>query len=343
MHHFLVFLKRLAVLFHREKLFHVLAMVGVLVLVGSSAFVYFEKNLAFTDALWWSVVTMSTVGYGDISPATPGGRLVGLLIMILGIGFLGILTASIASIFVEERLLENKGMKPAEVTDHFIICGWNFRGPHILEEMRADPKCGNQPVVVIADLAEKPLDDDNLFFIRGEITPENLKKANLDGAHTVMVLSDDRLDAYARDAKSVLNTLTIESLRPEVYTCVELMDPENAEHCKRAHADEIVVVGELGTNLLVQAALDHGITRMVTELISNRYGKALYKLPIPAWLAGQRYYDLLCRLKKEHNLLCVGVENAEGRELLTSPDNDHPLQQGDHLLVIADKRPQLPS
>ena len=173
--------------------------------------------------------------------------------MILGIGFLGVLTATIASIFIENKLLENKGMKMIDTSNHFIICGWNFRGADIVTELRADPKCRETPLVVIADLSEKPSNDPNLFFVRGEVNSENLKKARLTKAQCVIILSDDRLDVYARDAKTILNTMTVKHLRPDIYTCVELMDPKNLEHCRLAKSDEVIVVGELSTNLLVQS------------------------------------------------------------------------------------------
>ena len=83
-------------------------MVLLLLVVGAAALGIFEKNLGFFDALWWSVVTVTTVGYGDISPVTVGGRIVGVLLMFLGIGFIGILTATLASLFVENRLMENR-------------------------------------------------------------------------------------------------------------------------------------------------------------------------------------------------------------------------------------------
>lgn len=66
---------------------------------------YFEQ-MKFQDALWWSFVTATTVGYGDLSPATNAGRIVASLLMLVGIGLIGSLTSSITSFFlhpVEEK------------------------------------------------------------------------------------------------------------------------------------------------------------------------------------------------------------------------------------------------
>ena len=340
MHHVFVVFRRFFQLVRRERLHRVAFIVAAVILIGSSAITLFEDKLAFSDALWWSVVTMTTVGYGDISPVTTGGRIVGMGVMILGIGLLGLLTAIIASMFVENKIMENKGMKKPQVSNPFVICGWNFRAADIVEELRADPKCGNLPIVVIADLTEKPTMDPNVHFLRGEVRQDVLEMAGMSSAGVAIVLADDRLDAYARDAKTILNTLTIKNLYPAVYVCVELMDPNNVEHCRMARADEIIVVGELSSNLIVQAALDHGITRIITELVSNRFGNELYKIEPPSRWIGSTFIEVLTEMKQEHGILCVAIEKEEQGALIANPDADYRLDNGDRLIIIASERPR---
>ena len=339
MHYFIAIFRRVTSAIRRENVLRLSVIVLLVLLAGSGAFVLFEEKIAFADALWWSVVTMTTVGYGDISPETMGGRIVGAAVMLLGIGFLGLLTATIASAFIERRLLENKGMKSTKVTGHFIICGWNFRGKDLVKELRADTKSSTLPIVIIADIPEKPLDDPDLYFVRGEVSGDSLEKSSIEEARVAIVLSDDRLDSYARDAKTVLNILTLKNANPNLYTCVELMDPKNVDHCRMAKADEIIVVGEISTNLLVQAALDHGITHMISELVSNRYGKELFKIDIPSRLIDRTFFDVMCELKKKYDILCLGIEGKSGDGSTANPDGDRRLAEGDQLIVIASERP----
>jgi voltage-gated potassium channel len=103
----------LAILGHRGLFRVLLAAVGLLFL-GAWLVLLFEKNAAgsnihsYHDALWWAVVTVTTVGYGDRFPVSEGGRAVAVILMLVGIGLIGVLTATVASFFVAEHTDANK-------------------------------------------------------------------------------------------------------------------------------------------------------------------------------------------------------------------------------------------
>jgi voltage-gated potassium channel len=102
-----------AVLRH-HSLFRVLIAAAATLFVGAWLVLLFEQNAkgsnihSYPDALWWAIVTVTTVGYGDRYPTAVGGRIVAVVLMLLGISLIGVLTATIASVFVKEHTDANK-------------------------------------------------------------------------------------------------------------------------------------------------------------------------------------------------------------------------------------------
>jgi voltage-gated potassium channel len=304
---------------------------------GTIGLAYFE-SMPPAQALWWSLVTITTVGYGDIAPVTAGGRVVGAITMLAGIGVLGVLTASIASLMISTKWEGLRGMRAVDCHHHLVLCGWNYKAREILDELRSDRGEPDIPVVLIADLSEKPVDLPKFLFVRGEVNHSTMEQANMSTALAVIVLGDEHIDAFLRDARTILTTLTIKTVYPHLYTCVELVDPKNVSHCQLARADEIIVSAALTSNLLVRAALDHGVTRVVSELLSTE-GHELYLTPVPQQAIGHTFLDTLQQIKRDHNVLIVAVQSSDGK-IWTNPDSTYALQPNDHLYVIAEHRPQ---
>ena len=105
---------RVEAILKHHSLFRVLiAVVGTL-FIGAWLVLLFEERAkgsnihSYPDALWWAIVTVTTVGYGDRFPVTEGGRVVAVILMLVGIGLIGVLTATVASVFIKEHTDANK-------------------------------------------------------------------------------------------------------------------------------------------------------------------------------------------------------------------------------------------
>jgi voltage-gated potassium channel len=327
--------------FRRENLHRLLLLLLVMITLSSVALVIFEPGISLLNAFWLSIVTLTTVGYGDITPTTLAGRIVGIFIMLFGIGILGMFTASIASIFVEKKLKEDRGMHTYDFSNHIIICTWHHGTPEIIKELRSDTRIADSPIVLLAELETKPINDPNLYFIKGAVSEENLKKANIEKAQTVIILGDDKLEANARDAKVVLSTLTVEDINPNVYTIVELVNENNARHCQRAKADEIIVGSEFSCRLISRAATDHGISKVISELLSSRKGEDIYKVRVPKILADKPFLEVFTYMKKENGSIVLAIQESDSGVVTSNPDNDKIIKPDDSLIVIANRKPEI--
>ena len=328
------FLEFLAFL-RREHLFRLMGVIVVLVLGGAVGSAYFQEGQSFPDALWWAIVTLTTVGYGDISPESLGGRLIGVVLMFFGIGVLGLFTATIAGVFVEKRLRKERGMGSYDLEGHIILCEWNDRTKEILKDLRADARAATAPIVLVADIDAKPVVDEHLYFVRGDLTEEHLKRAGIEKAATVVIVGDRSLASGARDAKAVLSVLTVESLNPDVYSIVELASEENVRHCERAHADEIIVGAEFSSRVISTATLDHGISTVLRELLSAQVGHDLITVPVPEELGGRHFFDVFCDLKRGHGMIALAILRHGGGAVETNPESDTIVGSDDRLVVVS--------
>jgi len=116
--------------------------IGVLLLI-SAALVWLLEHQgsasntieSFWDGIWWAIVTVATVGYGDKYPITGMGRVVGMMLIIIGFASLSVFTGLIASLFLEDRLKGAKGLKQLRLNNHIVICGWNNTGHFFLRAL----------------------------------------------------------------------------------------------------------------------------------------------------------------------------------------------------------------
>ena len=319
----------------REHLFRLAVVIVVLIVAGAGGLTWFEEDRPFPDAVWWAIVTLTTVGFGDIAPVSLGGRLIGVVLMFFGIGVLGMFTATIAGAFVEQRLRRERGMGATELEGHIILCTWNDRTREILKDLRADPRSADADIVLLGQVDAKPVEDDKLHFVCGDVNEEDLKRAGLERASTVVLVGDRGLDHCARDAKAVLAVLTVKSLNPQVYAIVELAGENNVRHCERALADEIIVGADLCSRVLSTAALDHGISTVLRELLSAQVGQNLITMRVPAAQAGRSFFELFSDLKREQGKIALAIQRRGSREMVTNPDADARVEAEDRLVVIS--------
>ncbi len=163
---------------------------------------------------------------------------------------------------------------------HLIICGWNRKAEIIVREYDAAHRDDPMPVVVIARVEGPPTFTDptlrkRVLFLDDDFTKISaLEKANVKKASTCVVLSDTTRGRNERDAdaRTILAALTVEKLRPSVYTCAELNRREYAQHLTLGAVDDYVVGGEHSAFLLAQAALNRGTLNVFSELLSYEYG-----------------------------------------------------------------------
>jgi voltage-gated potassium channel len=320
----------------------------VLLLVLATVLVYFGEHGhnpnagTFRSVVGWAIEELA-VGH-PWDPVTRLGRSAFFAIELLRPVSFGLIIAALTTNLVQLLLRGSAGKGRSKLKDHIVVCGWSSKGPEIISQLRKRDDERDRPVVILALLAENPSRDDLTTFVHGDPTKaEDLKRAAIEHAQTAIVLADNSLpgvDVEDVDSRSLVTVLNIETLAPQVYTCVEVFRSENHEHFRLTKADEIVVSGRLTGALLAHSAATHGLSKVVHDLLSFPEGNEFYWVAVPARLGGRPFRDVLFELKEQANCLPVALADKDS-EYHTNPPSDHVVQEGDRLLVIAPSFPSL--
>jgi voltage-gated potassium channel len=283
---------------------------------------YFEQGKSDSniqsiwDGIWWSVVTIATVGYGDRFPVSVGGRLVGLIVIFFGVGMMSLFTATIASIFVEKKIKEGRGLETVKSKDHGIICGWNHYTEEVLAGLTTYGSLDDTPLVLINELSVDEMESlrlkyhkYNLKFLRGDYVREDvLIRANIARARFAVLMADisGGHSLERTDERTTLTALTIKYIAPNVKTIAELLDAGNRQHLKRANVDEIIVRGEHIGSLLATAVKSPGLPRLISGMLSLGDTNKFWRIEIPKTFVGATFRDLARYYREKRQAILIG-------------------------------------
>ena len=305
---------------HRERISALVLVVVTLIVLGALGFALAEPGEGtwleqFGRGAWWALVTLSTVGYGDVVPITLMGRLVGSVIILGGVVTLSLVTATIASVFIERKFRRERGLEPVKVNQHILVLGWSEEGESLLDQLLKQlPE--EIPVVLVNKQPPEQMEalqdrypGNAPIFLRGEYSREEvLFKANVRQAIRAIILADRQPEETATqvDQRTLVTALTLKAINPKVRILAELLRPENRTSLERAGAEEVIVRGQYDSALLAGAIASPGIFRIFTNLLTGE-GYNLWSVEIPPGFYGRPLSELAAHLQEKHQSLLIAI------------------------------------
>ncbi|RMH62843.1 MAG: potassium channel protein [Calditrichaeota bacterium] len=339
-------------LFHhggRNNLLRVLSLTLMLNIIFGVAFYFAERDvqqgLSLTDAIWWAMVTMTTVGYGDIYAQTWIGRfLISYPCMLLGIGILGYLVGTVAEMILDYGSRKKKGLLRIKMNNHLIIC--NYPGEQkvlrVIEELRRSREFSDAGLILVAQKPEtlpESLTEQNVRFVRGHPAREEiLDKAAVRQARGVFVLAQDPADPASDTLSFAIATqvhIMEKEMKKDLRVVVELVSQENMAMMRRSGADGIVSADGIMDALIAQEFLFPGLNSVFHEILSNARGSQFYIVPNKL---GAGRYGALCRKALESGRPITLVGLKRGKQTLLNPDPSQEIHQDDDLIILAPGR-----
>ncbi|MCA9267197.1 MAG: TrkA family potassium uptake protein [Planctomycetales bacterium] len=291
------------------------------------------------DGSFWQVGVLLFSGYDAEPPETTLGRALSFLCLFLGIALVLMLTADLSSQLVATALA-GRGRKTVAVRGHVLLCGWHHTAESLVQQLVSRERHPRREIVVVdGHTQELSVFDPDVHLVAGDPTDhQTLERANAALAHTAIIPIDWKLSEDVQDSRTTLAALAVRSLNPEIYTCVEVLRPQNKRHIQRTGVDEAVCLGELSVRLLTAATVAHGLSRLVAEILTFNHGSEIYRVALPAELAGRSFRWLLAQLNQRSGAILLSVERQG--EIFTNPLGEFLLQAGDRLFVLSPLCPE---
>jgi voltage-gated potassium channel len=220
------------------------------------------------DAFYFALVTGSTVGYGDITPATPIARLFGMSVLLVTVSSFAVALGVLLTPAIEARLSKALGRMTETQLDllenHVLVLGYGDLTEPILEELSS-----KAPYVVVTQDAERArllTDRDVDVFTADPSDADSLERARVDTARAVVVATNN-------DAEDALAILTARQLNPKVRIVAAASNRENVDKLKRAGADTVISPTTLGGHLMAESALGGDSEKVEQQVLEEEPSK----------------------------------------------------------------------
>jgi voltage-gated potassium channel len=283
------------------------------------------------DSLYMTAITVTTVGFGEVHPLTPGGRGLTILIMFTGVGTIFYLLTTLTQMVVEGKLRQIMGRRSLErhinaLEGHYVICGYGRIGA-LVDEMLAEQGVDTVMVESSQEVTRR-LEDKGRYYVLGSATEdETLLAAGLDRAAGLVA-------TVSSDADNVYITLSAKQIRPDLYVIARAVEMGSERKLRRAGADKVISPYFIGARRMAQAVIRPSVADFV-DLTFHGGDMALQMEELLVGegteLAGLPLKDT--GIRRDLNLIILAIKKAD-QTMLFNPDADTAVEVGDTLIAL---------
>ncbi|SFV59086.1 cAMP-dependent Kef-type K+ transport system [hydrothermal vent metagenome] len=289
-----------------------------------------ENISSLFDAFYWALITISSVGYGDISPVTTAGRIISMMIIIAGIAMISFVTSVIVSSF-SEKLTELKGNRLIENINKYdeftILCGYGQMSRMFLHNYAKE--YGKRYIIIEKDKikVDRAIKDGYQVICDDASSYELMERFNIKYAKiTLLVLTKS-------DIENVYITLNAKSLSRNIKVLTRATNNRIAKKCKLAGADHVILPNILANKMLLIAITQPVMYNAVYAMLTGKHLAQIDEISLyyHQKLLGKRVIDIDF---KGHKLLFIGLESKKEGRFVFNPPRERLIEEDDILLIM---------
>src|SRR5437667_4929600 len=313
---------------HRRILIALLA-VAIAIGFGAAGFRLIEGWSLF-DSLYVSAQTVTTVGYGDLTPATKNGRIFSTFFMLAGVGVvLYALTTTVQTIVQSELVAtfgqRRRSKKMSKLRDHFIICGSGRVGSHLVRDLVRT----EQPFVVIENDQQRAAEfsQRGINVLVGDATlEESLREAGVERARGLAA-------CLPNDADNVYVVLTARDLNPRLHIVARAAEEQAEAKLLRAGANHVVAPTIIGGHRMAVSLTKPAVSEFFDSITGSELGLGFeqVEVDVASPLVGQELR--VTPIRAELDIVVVSIRRQNG-DTLFNPAGDAKIEGGDILIAI---------
>jgi voltage-gated potassium channel len=320
----------------RRRLVTAAVAVIVVFAVGVIGYTIISKGQhRFLDALYMTVITLTTVGYGEIIPLenNPAGRIFTMVLLLFGMGVLVYFASTVTAFIVEGQLGQvfwRKRMRQAiaELKEHIVVCGDRTIAGHVVDEMRRIKR----PVVAVVPSGSAPpplTTEGELLYVEGDPADEDvLRSAGIMRAAGVVA-------AMESDRENVLIVLTAKQTNPILRVVSMVIEARNEAKMRRAGADAVVSVSRIGGLRVASEMIRPTVASFLDQMLRDRERNLrIEEIPIGRGSSaiGRTLAEL--RINDVAGVLLLALVEPDGTTYQFKPDGAQRLKERQTLIVM---------
>jgi voltage-gated potassium channel len=315
----------------KKKLQIALSAIAGLIAFGTIGFKVILPFLSWFDSFYFTLITLTSVGYGEPENTTEGARYFTAVLIILGVGTLGYALSSAAQAVIESELLSTFGKRKMykdinKLNGHYILCGAGRVGAGVIREVA---RSGHEFVVIEGDetTADRLLSQGHLVLMGDATSEDVLKAAGIERSRGIVC-------AVSSDPDNLYITLTARDLNKDLWIIARANDEAAVDRLLKAGANKVVSPALTGSTKIAQMLLRPAVADFIDlATMTERLELEMEQIEIGSEspFIGRLLKDT--GIRSEHGVIVIGIKRADGT-MIFNPSADTIIQERDAMVAL---------